>query len=118
MFRATCFQPRVDQSSGPSWISALKTPHAAPASLAGHRNAVGTATAQAAAMGTIRPGVTRSAKPREPAPIAIAIFATALLVIAARIGNTASSGVVFAAATKEATETAAACVSTKPATTA
>lgn len=36
-------------------------------------------------MGAIRPGAMRSEKPREPAPIAIAIFATALLVIAARI---------------------------------
>ena len=34
----------------------------------------------------------RRAKPREPPPIAIAIFATVLLVIAARIGRTASFG--------------------------
>jgi hypothetical protein len=44
----------------------------------------------------------RNAKPGEPALIAIAIFATALLVIAARIGKTASCGVVFAEATSEA----------------
>ena len=73
-----------------------------------HQNAVGNATTQAAATGTINPGVTLSAKPREPAPIAIVIFAAALLVIAARIGNTASCGVIFAAATKDATDIAAA----------
>jgi hypothetical protein len=43
---------------------------------------------------------------------------TVLLVIAARIGRTASCGVILSDAAKDATEIAAACVSTKPATTA
>ncbi len=60
----------------------------------------------------------RRAKPREPPPIAIANFATVLLVIAARIGRTASCGVILSDAAKDAIEIAAACVSTKPATTA
>jgi hypothetical protein len=46
-----------------------------------------------AAIGAKWPGAMRRAKPREPLPIAIAIFVTVLLVMAARIGGAASSGV-------------------------
>ena len=58
----------------------------------------------------------RHTKAREPAPAAISIFATVLLVTAARIGSTASRGAIFAAAAKEATEIAVECASANPAT--
>jgi hypothetical protein len=61
--------------------------HSSP-QLENHPNTDAIATANAAEIGATIPGVMLSAKARDPAPIAIAIFATALLVIAARIGRT------------------------------
>jgi hypothetical protein len=56
------------------------------------------------------------AKRRPPVEIATAALEMVLVVSAARIGITASRAANFPAATREATETAAECVSAKPAT--
>ena len=57
----------------------------------------------------------RIANPADPIPTVTAIFARALLVMAARIAGTASRGVNVSEAASDATDIAAACVSTSPA---
>ena len=61
------------------------------------------------------PGNNRNAKGRPPAVHATIILLTVLVESAARIGDTASAGLIFPDATSEAIETAAECVSAKPA---
>ena len=73
------------------------------------------AAAQAAAIDKIIPGMICRAKPFVPALNAITAFARALALIAARMGNTASLGDKAPDFVSEATEIAAAWVSTKPA---
>jgi hypothetical protein len=63
-----------------------------------------------------RPGIVCNAKRRPPAAAATTALVAVFAVMAARIGTTASRAESLPAATREAIEIAAACVSAKPAT--
>ena len=76
------------------------------------------ATIHVAAIDTTMPGTILTANPREPIVAAIRIFATALLVITAKMGGTACPTLILSDATNDATEIDAEWVSTNPATTA
>ena len=74
------------------------------------------APAHAANATTVNPGITREAKERPPLVLARKILLIVLVESPARIGKIASAALIFPDATSEATEIAAECVSTKPAT--
>jgi hypothetical protein len=63
-----------------------------------------------------RPGIVWRPKRRPPAEAATTALVAVFAVMAARIGTTASAAGSLPAATSEATEIAAACVSARPAT--
>lgn len=73
------------------------------------------APAQAADMTRSSPGINRNAKDRPPLDHATVILLIVLVESAARMGEIASAGFIFPDATSEAIETAAECVSAKPA---
>src|SRR5579864_7522655 len=83
-----------------------------------HLSQMYSAPAQAANATTISPGITRREKERPPLVPAKNILLIVFVENPARIGKTASVALIFPDATSEATEMAAECVSTNPATTA